>query len=286
MINYFSRIFRKQTNVLDFGFVTPESEGSVQKCLDSKFPSLFTKREYEVKKTLQVNNPNKIIYGNGTKLIGVKNIDILKINNGNVTANNLDIITPKNHTKSGVLFDSNYKIWRGLLNNVRVLGNKETLYKTGFGTKAFKIETDKIHRHAYTTHIKFTNCVAEWCAVGLDVGKHSDQAVKHRTWVNTLDFDFHMKGCKEYINLYSTDINKGHIIIQDWHILNESEKDLFAINILDYSRRTEITYFAYDTSDKDRHKDTGLSRHNGNIINTNGDKTIRIENIYLKKNIT
>lgn len=264
-----------------YGFVTPESEGNIQACLDSVYPSFFTKREYYVNETLQINNPNKLIYGNGTILKGIGDIDILKINAGNVTMNDMDIKTPVNHSKAAILYDSNFRIWKGLLQNIRVLGDLETVRKTGFGTKAFKIETQNIHRHAYVTHVKFMNCVAEYCAVGLDIDKHSEAAIKERTWVNTLTFDFEMDGCKEYLKMYSTDINQGKLIIQDRAVLNEDEKNLFAMTIQGTSRRTDIVYFPYDTSNKPKDP-IGFFRHNGNILNTNGDKTIKVKNIYLE----
>ena len=284
MRNLISRIFKlpKQVYVsglLKSGFVTPESEGSIQACLDHPYPSLFTKREYEIEETLQVNNPKKLIYGNGTTIKPIRDIDVLKINAGWVTGRDINIETNENHTKAGILYDSNFRIWGGLLDNVRIVGKREAVRKTGFGTKAFKVETQKIRRHAYVTHINFTNCSVEYCAAGLDIDDKSDIAKEHKMWVNTFDFDFRMSGCKEYLNLWNTDINSGRIIRQDEDILTEGEKDLFAINVMGSSRRTDIVYFPFDFHSKER----GYYRHKGNAVRTNGDLTIKIRNIYLEK---
>ena len=56
------------TSIYSQGFVTPESEGSIQKCFDSEYTCKLTQLSYDVYNTLIVSK-SKIIDGNNATLI-------------------------------------------------------------------------------------------------------------------------------------------------------------------------------------------------------------------------
>ena len=220
-IEFTSKLSKKDATIL--GIVTPEMFGNdLQKCLDSPRPTWLTESEYEISDTLRLNSEFKIVYGNLSTIKPIKNIPVFDLSKKEFKINDLILNTTAiEHSESGFLIDANNRIWGGKLINCHVLGKKETLYKTGMGTKALEFDTRMKVASPFITDIDI-DLTVKWAAKGVYIPKQEND----KLWINNCRFDTKMRGCKQFYHITEGDMYEIETTEAFEAVLNEEEKSL------------------------------------------------------------
>lgn len=276
----------------NLGYVTPESEGGLQKCFNSDVTCRLTKAIYEIDTTL-VLGKSKIIEGNNATIKMLRNRDViavqkdigLKETTKNILIRDLIIDTRTlNHDRAGIRFDVNSRIMDVVLNRILFKGNKELLSVPGMGTKAIWIGSDQLSDYDPFLHnLSMYDIKTEYCAEGIYIPHNGS------LWVNTITAsNFITWGNKRAIFNEIADIMKIDIKMHFDDVLPKEEKDFAAITLKDYARNSHIEFMAFDTQRKkgDKYFRPKLSSVNNNYKKLRRGKTIktssknRLKNIY------
>ena len=236
---------------IELGFVTPESQGSLQKCFDSEYTCKLTKLSYDIDTTLIVR-VGKIIDGNNASLILRNNVDVITLDKKikpreqlkGVKIFNLNINTTEvEHNKAAIRFNVNSRIMDVVLRDILITGKKETLYTVGIGTKALAIESENLSDYDPFLHnLILDNVKTEYCAEGLFIPHNGS------LWVNTIRGDLTTWGNKRSVYNEIADVIDLDITMQFAAVLSEEEKDFAAITLKKYARNTIIKYFPFDSA--------------------------------------
>ena len=239
---------------IELGFVTPESEGSLQKCFDSQYTCKLTKLTYDIDTTLIVRI-SKIIDGNNATLILKNNVDVISLYKKikpkeqlkGVKIYNLNINTTEvEHNKAAIRFNINSRIMDVVLRDILITGKKETLYNTGMGTKALAIESENLSNYDPFLHnLTLDNIKIEYCAEGLYIPHNGS------LWINVIRGNLTTWGNKRSVYNEIADVIDLDLTMQFAAVLSEEEKDFAAITLRKYARNTNINYMAFDTQPKD-----------------------------------
>ena len=239
---------------IELGYVTPESEGGLQKCFDSPYTCKLTKLNYDIDTALIVR-VGKSIDGNNATLVLKNNVDVITLDKKikpkeqlkGVKIYNLNINTTEvEHNKAAIRFNVNSRIMDVVLRDILITGKKETLYTEGMGTKALAIESENLSDYDPFLHnLKLDNIKTEYCAEGLFIPHNGS------LWVNTIRGNLITWGNKRSIYNEIADIIDLDLTMQFAAVLSEEEKDFSAITLRKYARNTNVNYMAFDTQPKD-----------------------------------
>ncbi|MCB0389101.1 MAG: hypothetical protein KDD23_10850 [Winogradskyella sp.] len=267
---------------IELGYVTPESEGSLQKCFDSQYTCKLTKLTYDIDTTLIVRI-SKIIDGNNATLLLKNNVDVITLEKKikpkeqlrGVKIYNLNINTTQvAHNKAAIRFNVNSRIMDVVLRNILITGKKETLYTEGMGTKALAIESENLSDYDPFLHnLILDNVKTEWCAEGLYIPHNGS------LWVNVISGKLTTWGNKRSIFNEIADVIDLDLTMQFAAVLSEEEKDFSAITLKKYARNTNIIYMPFDTQLKegDKYYKPKLQDINTTFTKSNG-KTYKSRN--------
>ncbi len=254
---------------------------AIQKCLDSPINVYFPQGFYYITSALNITIPKSIemagygifpddinglgqttIVANHGRVYTDQDINLVNIQSQGVNLKGtFDTSNVTSFTSAVIRYDMNYKMWGGNL-DVNLNGNPDDLIDSGFTGKGIYFDqTGLTATQGFAVYIKIRGFI-QWYAYGLYIDTDDLARV---TYVNSLDIDVNMNGCKQFVYSRSGSQSKYKGVLQTRKILGAGEEDTYCVDI--DSGFNFINFFLWDLDQPLNPGTGGIGNSNGILLN-------------------
>lgn len=225
-------------------------------------------------------------------IMPLHDFDVIKVQTSEdviFNGGNINTAFAPDHSSAGILYDPDYKIFGGEVNDLWVEGRYYDVRKPGVGTKAIEIKTrDLKNQGAHVSNIDFSGVKFKYCAAGLIAEARDESAYKVKFFINEFNLDIETWGCKQAVSFQSLDDNpnfkilaangrrtskqprfgvnmiEGKIEAHDFPVLSSEEEHLYLVEIM--GKQADISISIHDNGKAKNNQ--GYRPHWTNLLKT------------------